>query len=242
LKDPNPNEYNIPLPQVTRDIANLDVKGKIVEIKDFSINSLRHKAVLATEKSHPSGDWFDMRGLGLTLATEKAFDFGANWILKWDSDQCCYKNAIGVKGLGLSVYLHQYEFVGDIYHMADPPPLPYNDSCFTYPSSREDWYIGGGGPIMRDFRMPSPSHNCAHLRNAAPPGLSEDERFKYFFQRQWFHIRTNSGLEGNELRKRADESAEHMMQLMGKPSDVPPPEVTVTNPLKYIEEVILHAA
>lgn len=236
----DPKEYNIPIDQVTRDIANLDFLGKIIEVKDWSLNDLRHKVTLATEKDHPEKDWVDMRGLGLTLATEKAYEFGADWVLKWDSDQVGYKNAIGVKGMGMSLYLHQHEFVGDVYHLADPPPhSPYNDSVFTYPTSISDWYTGGGGPIMRNNRMPSPSHNCAHLRNATPDGLSEEERFKYFFERQWFHIRTNSGMDGKELMEAAKASAKHMMVQKGKPSDVPPPEVTLTKPIAYIEEVIM---
>lgn len=240
IRNFSPEEYNIPLEQVTRDISNLDIQGKIVEIKDWSMKDLRHKVTLATEKNHPEKDWVDMRGLGLTLATEKAWERGADWVLKWDSDQVGYKNAMGVKNLGMSVYLHQYEFVGDMHHLAEPPPhSPYNDSVFTYPASQNDWYTGGGGPVIRNFRVPSPNHNCAHLRNATPVGLSEEERFKYFFERQWFHTRTNSGLEGKELEEVARGAAQHMMTQTGKKSDVPPPEVTLMSPAEYIQEVIL---
>lgn len=122
--------------------------------------------------------------------------------------------------------------------MADPPPLPHNDTVFTYPASRNDWYLGGGGPIIRDFRTPSPDYRCAHLRSATPIGLSDEERFKYFFERMWFHTRTNSGLEGKELEEKAKASARHMMTLKGKKSNVNPPEVTLIEPLQYIEEII----
>jgi len=251
LKNPRKDEYNIPLKRVSREIATLDVDGKIIEVKDFSLDDIEHKAPLITQAEASTiglaetgarlvwrGNWYDMRGLGLTLANEVAVKRGADIVLKIDSDQACYKDAIGLRKETQGLILHQYEFLGDVFHLTDPPPAsPWNDSVFTYIASKGQYYGGGGAPcIAPSTREPTSKYHCAHLRYANPLFASEEEKFEHFFGRLWFAYYTNEGLWGEELEKRASHGARELLKRVGKPSDVSAPEVCLEDPLSYIEE------
>ncbi|GAH20690.1 unnamed protein product, partial [marine sediment metagenome] len=141
LSDPREEEYNIPLEQLSRDVSRLDIEGKIVEITGFTMDDLKHRGVLATQKQHPEGRWYDMRGVGGTLANEVAVERGASRILKFDSDQVGYRSAMKVYEDKRSLTLKQYEFRGDVFHLDVPgPSSPWNDSVFTYSASERDYY------------------------------------------------------------------------------------------------------
>jgi len=250
LKNPNKNEYNIPLEKVTKDIASLDIHGKIIEVKNFTIEDIEHKAPLMTQAEASKqgmvqtgailvwkGNWFDMRGLGLTLANETAVKEGASMILKIDSDQVCYKDIIELRTETQGLILHQYEFLGDISHLSEPPPAsPWNDSVFTYRAKHGQYYGGGGAPAIFTERGPTSKYHCAHLRYANPLFSSEQERFEHFFGRLWFAYYTNEGLWGEELKRRAEYGARELLKRIGKPSDISPPEICLEDPLNYIRE------
>lgn len=232
-------EYNIPLKQVSRDIEELDVQGKIVEVTGFTIDDLKHKATIARQHDKLPKEWYDLRGLNITLANEIAVERGADMILKWDSDQTGYSNAVKVRDYNTGLVLKQFEFVGDVHHLAVPPPTsPFNDSIFSYIAKEGQWYYGGMAPVINASREFFEDGWCAHLRHANPLHLSEEQKFAHFYGRMWFRYFTNNGLLGDELHEAAKANAENLLQQEGKPSDVPPPEVCLTNPLTYIEEMI----
>jgi len=250
IKNPNKNEYNIPLEKVIKDIASLDIKGKIIEIKGFTVEDIEHKAPLMTQAEASKqgmvqtgailvwrGNWFDMRGLGLTLANETAVKRGANMILKIDSDQVCYRDVLSFRAETGGLIFHQYEFLGDVFHLAEPPPAsPYNDSVFSYLAKRGQYYGGGGAPAIFTEREPTSKYHCAHLRYANPLFSSNHEKFEHFFGRLWFAYYTNEGLWGEELKRRAEHGARELLKRTGKPSNVAPPDVCLLDPISYIEE------
>lgn len=252
ISNPNPEVYNVPLKQVTRDIEHLDVDGKVIEVKNFSMQDLEHKAPLITQIEANkrtlaktgdvliwTGNWFDLRGLNLTLANEIAVKRGADMILKIDSDQVCYKDVIGLKSEGRGLTLYQYEFAPDLFHLAEPSPSsPFSDSVFTYEAKKGQWYAGGGAPVIYADREPNPKYHCAHLRYANPPFLSDEEKFQHFRDRSIFHLFTNEyGKFCEELFKRAENGAREGLKRKGFPSNVSPPECTLTDPLVYIQEM-----
>lgn len=237
-------EYNIPLEKVSRDISNLDVDDKIVEVTDFSLGDLKHRTILTTQYDADQNDlkeWYDLRGLSATLATEVAQERGANVILYVQSDQPLYKNAMKIKDQKKSFMFYQYEFAGDIYHLADPgPDSPYDDAAFTFFPSKRNWFYGGCAPVIKGPRKHS-QYNCAHLRHANPRELTEKECFEHFYGRLWFRYFTNEGFMGPQLDKRAKDSANTLLKDVWHrtiPSDIPPPEVCKLGPSRYIEEVI----
>jgi len=246
LRDPKRNEFNIPLEKVSRDISDLDIYGKIYEWIGWTLADLKHKLILSTEKDHPPIPfWGDLRGIGLTLALEKAIERGADLILKIDSDQVCYANCIQYKddlrnGRVSSVIFKQYEFAPDIYHLAVPQPDSfYNDSVYSFRAHPDDFFGGGGAPVIHSNRVPCEKYWCTHLRGANPLDLSESEKFNHFYGRCWFRYYTNEGLWGEELRDKASSSANSMLGAKGEKSSIPPPEVFLhSSPREYIEEVI----
>ena len=237
LGNPSMDRYNVPLDQVSRDIRRLDIAGKIVELKGFTLEDLEHKAVLARQFDKLEEPWFDMRGLAGTLANEEAVRRGADMILKFDSDQVGFRSAERVKEFLVGKVMYQYEFQGDVSHLAEPgPDSPYNDSVFSYVAKKGQYYGAGMGPALYARREFFPGARCAHLRHANPTNLSEKEKYNHFYGRCWFRYMTNDGLWGEELEKRARHTAMNLLNTPGKPSDVPPPEVCLTTPKKYIEE------
>ncbi len=241
FRNPKEEEYNLPLEQVTQDIADLDIAGKVVEIRDFTLEDLEHKVVLATQKDHPDipVEWYDMRGVCGTLANETAVRREATRILKFDSDQVGYRDARFLLYDKRSVTLKQYEFCRDIFHLVDPPPdSPWNDSVFTYPAVKGDFYGGGMGPHIHGDRLKVENYHCAHLRHANPIGLSEKEQFMHFYGRLLFRFYTNEyGQFGDELVYRTIQSAQDLLLMEGTPSTVSPPEVCIMTPNLYVEEM-----
>jgi hypothetical protein len=240
LRSPSFHENDIPLREVTRDIERLDVEGKIIEVTDVS--RLKRKLPLMSQRVANElriNQWYDLRGRNMTLASEVAYDEGAKMVLRIDTDQVCYRDALNLRGRPDALILYQYEFQGDIYHLADPgPSSPFNDSTYYYPISKDDWYVGGLAPVIRENRKECHDMHCAHLRGANPIDLSEEKKYRHFRDRFLFHLWTNEYAEfTDELFKRADREAKEALKRRGKPSNVPPPEVTLTRPRSYIEEI-----
>lgn len=241
LSNPKQEEYNVPLKQISRDIADLDVDGKIFEWTGWTVKDLKHDLVLSTEfqnRENTVPHWADMRGVGLTLALEKAVERGADMILKWDSDQVGFSDCIDLVRNMKPVNFHQTELVGD-YFLSDPPPAsPYNDSVYTFIAERQAFFGGGGAPAITDSRMPTDKHHCLHLRSANPPELSYEEKFAHFYGRCWFRYWTNEGLWADALHERAVKSARDLFNVKHGPKLENLPLALKMNPVDYIKEVV----
>jgi len=241
LRNPSLEVTDVPLKEVSRDIEQLDLERKIIEVTDIS--RLKRKLPLMSQKVANElkiKQWYDLRGRNMTLASEVAYDEGAGTVLRIDTDQVVYKDALGLRGRTDALILYQYEFQGDIYHLADPGPSdPFNDSVYLYPIHKDDWYIGGLAPVIHADRKPCYDMHAAHLRQCNPTDLSREECHRHFRDRFLFHEWSNNYAEFNrELFERADQMAREALTRKGIPSDVLPPEVTLTLPRAYIEEML----
>lgn len=241
LKNLDPKEFEVPLERVSRTISELDVEGKVMEISEFS--RLRHVYPIVTQKmaNHLKLErWYDHRGRGITLASEVAFDEGADMVLRVDTDTVFFRDILGIRGRTDTLSIYQYEFCHDVYHMVDPRPGPYNDAPYFYPPHKDDWCIGAGSPMIHAHRIPCPDYHAAHLRWANPLESSEQEKYEHFRDRAVIRLWTNEfGAFPAELFKRADEEAKTTMKMVGKPTGVPPPEAcqyAVRRLREYIEE------
>jgi len=238
LRNPRFEENDIPLKQVSRDIDHLDVDGRIYEV--WNVSRLKRVLLVTSQKeANRLGlkEWYDLRGRNMTLASEVAYEKGAKMVVRIDSDQVCYRDALGLRGRRDALILYQYEFQGDVFHLADPgPSSPWHDSVYWYPISKDDWYVGGLAPVIRADRKPCPDMHCAHLRQANPIGLSEEQRFRHFRDRFLFHLWTNAyGEFTSELVEKAEAQAREALSRKGKPGDILPPEVTLGDPKSYLE-------
>jgi hypothetical protein len=183
--------------------------------------------------------WYDIRGLNGTLANETAVKLGADWILKIDSDQVCYKDVLSLTPRDEGITLYQYEFVDDGFHLRNPKPdSPYNDSVFIYKAKKGQYYGGGMGPQIFTEKKDNPDYHCAHLRYANPIGSTEKEKLDHFFGRFYYTYWTNNGYLGRKLEMKARIKAKIYLKWYVKISRletfINPPEVTLTDPLKYI--------
>lgn len=241
LRNPSLEVTDFPLKQVSRDIEELDSEGKIIEVTDIS--RLKRKLPVMSQKVANElklEKWYDLRGRNMTLASETAYDEGAKMVVRIDTDQVVYRDALGLRGRTDPLILYQYEFQGDLYHLSVPGPSdPFNDSVYLYPIHEDDWYVGGLAPVIRADRKPCYDMHSAHLRQCNPIGLSEEECYKHFRDRFLFHEWSNNYAEfTNELFERADQMAREALKRKGRPTDVLPPEVCLMEPKHYIEEMM----
>jgi len=250
LDNPDPNENEVPLEQVSEDIDHLDIQGKIIEVTDFSDMKRRFPVMTEKEaKEKGASLWFDLRGRNMTRASEVAYKLGAKKVLRIDTDQACYRDVLKLLKPSFKEgnwIFYQYEFVGDVggelHFLTYPPPAsPFNDSVYYYSISEEDWYVGGLAPVIRADRVPCLDIHCAHLRYANPVWLSEEEKFRHFYYRFLYHLWTNEfAAFTDELKTKARKMAEEALKREGVLTSVRPPEVTFyRDPLEYIEEVVL---
>ncbi len=240
VEKPNLQESEIPLKQVSRDISELDVEGKIIEITDFSL--LKKKVALMSQyfaNIMKLKEWVDLRGRNYTLASEQANERGINYVMRVDTDEVCYADVEKFAGREQGAVLWQYEFVGDIRHLAEPPPdSPYNDSIEYYKIDPRDWYFGGRAPVIHNPMEKTPDIHCAHLRFANPEELSKREKFVHFYNRFIFSLWSNEfGTFKKALFDKARDNADALLETKGKPSTILPPEVTVLQ-RKYLREYI----
>jgi hypothetical protein len=233
LKNPNNDRYNIPLNKVHQDIQELDVNGKIVEVRDTTNDGCHRKHNLKTqvesERDHDS-DFYDVRGFNLTVANVRAMDIGAEWVLKIDTDQALYNDATEIRNNIDSWNLYQYEFITNLKWFSHPNgEYCYNDSVFTYRPDRNDTYRGGGAPaIIHDDRKNTDRFHSAHLRQSNPEDLPFMEKFEHFKGRTAFSLFTNKyGSWSNELFEEAGQVASVRMSdgFPMTPAYASPPEV-----------------
>lgn len=242
LKNLDPKEYEVPLEQVSRDIDELDVERKVIEVSDYS--RLRHRYPVVTQKMANQlklARWYDHRGRGITLAGDIAFDEGADMILRMDTDTVCYRDILGLRDRTDTLSIYQHEFCGDLHHLADPgPDSPYNDAPYYYAPHKDDWCIGAGSPMIHAHRTPSPDHHCAHLRWVNPAELSQEAKFQHFRDRAVIRLWTNEfGAFTDELFSRAEAEAVTISKMKRKPTEIPPPEAcrySRRNLHEYLEE------
>ena len=239
LRNPSLEVTDVPLKQVSRDIEELDSDGKIIELTDMS--RLKRKLPVMSQMMANKlkiERWYDLRGRNMTLASEVAYDEGADMVLRIDTDQVCYRDVQGLRERKDALILYQYEFYGDLHHFPDPSPSsPFNDSVYFYPISKDDWYVGGLAPVIHADRKECPDMHCAHLRRCNPINLDEEGCLKHYRDRAIFHLWTNEyGAFTKELVERAERDAKRGLKEKGKPTDIPPPEVCLMDPREYIEE------
>lgn len=258
LTNPKRNENTIPVQQVSKDISNLDVEGKIIEITNFSNDDLQKKIPLKTQmeveiEKSDSIPWYDLRGRNLTFGNEIAIRKGATYIIKLDTDQAVYKNTINIlaeKQL-LPWQFAQWEFAGEVGKDA-PNTLTskdtnhsFNDVPFMYPPiNNQVYYHGGGGPMLGGVeRIKTKYFHSAHLREAVPIDSTMEEREDNFYGRYLYHsfvgsstgdftqeMIYNAKSAGKELAKRTKNITEFPSKL--------PPEITLlprNRILEYLE-------
>jgi hypothetical protein len=249
----DPREGNfVPLQRASEDIKHLDIDHKITELTNIDYTKLIPKLELSTQwranQLKLEVGWFDVRGIALTAATQKASELGAQWILKIDSDQAVYLDAYKLKHhleIVNGYKFHQYEFSGTLdYDNAQmterQPDDPYNDSVFVYRSMMYQFYGGGGCP---DLHLPGTDRtdtdlfHCAHMRSANPSWWSEDEKLAHFYGRQWFgHYTNDIGEFCSRLDRRSLQDARTLLERDNLiQAYVKPPEVlNFREPLDYI--------
>jgi hypothetical protein len=191
VKDINKGDC-IPLERDTKLLKAIDIDNKV---RIFTPSW--EAAKLAKKGKEEAG-----RGRNLSLAVQTAYRLKADWVLKTDADilfdHTVTKNMLleliensdsGRKGYRFGMW----ELYGDYEHYQGLPTwAPEDDTRFPssndapqfYKPSDQDWYVGGGAPVVKAHIMPYQKVNCFHVRNCPPIDCNP---YEYFYNRFWYH-------------------------------------------------------
>lgn len=233
LENPKENQF-IKLQQVSDDIKQIDDNGKIIEVNELNVI---HQKPLMWQKEADSKhvhEWYDIVGLGFTKANEEAYRRGADYILKFDSDQVCYDDVKNIKNLNDNVYFYQYEFAGsignDAYFLTNRPDnKPHDNAVYFYKSNDRQWYAGSGAPCLYldKERKEIDYIHCAHMKYAYLNTWTESLSKLYRYQAIYMEKRK---LQNTNFNTKIWEDS--IKELSTRPipfpvvkTDVKPPEV-----------------
>lgn len=177
---------DIPLELELKQLKHLDVNKKIMQVKP-SIKRLEN--LLGKEM-----DWTKCeigRARNISLAFQLAYHMGADWILKFDSDQIFDENFTREALISLADNEHNgYRFAeyADYFRTWDRcqamPGKFTDDGSLFFQASKEAWAVGGGSPVHYRDQFEIYDMRTFHMRRIAPPHIYEAD---YHFERLWYH-------------------------------------------------------
>jgi len=251
-------EYDVPLPEVSSMLREIDENGKIHEIQQVT-----------WEKVAKYGNEIDrnregIRALGMTYANDIAgYELGADWILKFDSDQVFFPNVKNIRELVKDDTPDGYQFLEyKSYHISpqtmavgrEAQDVSHNDGTKLYKfpgqNGKRQYFYGEGAITHYREQAPSDAVTTAHLRECYPlrNGTHDYQGlFLNYFQRMLFHSYDQGRLYRktkkeydktfDEMIVYAFESAKH--RIFGNyeivPANPKPPEVIEIGAKRYIE-------
>jgi hypothetical protein len=195
---------NLPLERDTKLLREIDIDHKI-RIFSPTWEAAKH----AKRGSEEAG-----RGRNLSLAVQTAYRLGADWVLKTDAD-ILFDHTVTKEMLlrliensdngRIGYRFGMWELYGDYSHYQGLPTWAPEDDQ-NYPSSNDapqfykvsdqDWYVGGGAPVVQAHIIPCQTVNCFHVRSCPPIDCSP---YEYFYKRFWYHSIIPSYTEGKRI-------------------------------------------
>lgn len=250
-------EYDVPLPEATETIKELDVNGKIHDVQHVTWE----KAAKYGPELQPERE--GIRAIGMTYANDVANDLGADWILRFDSDQVFFPNVKNVREVIAEAKTGGFQFLEYKAYWLSPNlmlkggEVSNSDGAKlfkamnTEPKVGRQWYVGEGAIVHWREQTPSDAITTGHFREVCPPlkDGSIDRRglFLYYFQRMMFHGWDQNRLYKGKRPGYAERTFDDMVLLAFNsarhiahgpwdlvPADPKPPPVIETGPLKYI--------
>jgi len=231
-------------------LRQIDKDNKIIEIKpswDIAPPQINNKTS-------------ELRARNLSIATQIAHERGADWILKFDSDQVLYPTVKDLRVLTLCdsrgyQFWQMPDFIGDVYHINDgyQNRNPFDDGVKFYKAHLDVRY-GGQGAIIGAVQTPCDGIQSAHFRRIVPENISERDKKDFFFRRAYYHIwsqniinehpvnqKEGRKLQDSEMLSMALQEAESHMKEIGsinirECTDLIniPPLACLMKPLEYI--------
>jgi len=181
---------NIPLIRELQQIKEIDIDNKITQVKP---TEERLKQLLGKDL-----DWSKCekgRARNITLAFQLAYHTGADWVLKFDSDQIFDENftrtnleALIDTGNGNSITGYRFAEYADFYRDWDRiQAFPGNftdDGTLFFKANRNAWAVGGGSPVHYSEQREIHDMRSFHMRRISPSDVEESD---YHYKRLWYH-------------------------------------------------------
>lgn len=174
-------------------LKDIDVANKITQVK-----SGWDKVHGIDDKREEAG-----RGRNMTQAVQYAAEkMDADIVLKFDSDNIMDPSSLNrafvsqlfkLNGPGVGYRFGQYELHKTFNHFGKLPDWAAednrdfpssNDAPQMYAPNKDDWYVGGGAPVVSAHIVPHQTFISYHVRNVPPPDVSP---YEYFYKRLWYH-------------------------------------------------------
>jgi len=171
---PHYTDDNVPLEDARQYMKEIDVNGKIHEIRNLSYADTNGLCLPERETR---------RAVAITAVSEAARKYNPDWILWAASDQVLYENAkhltdIMKGGLGGGYDGYQFfeykSFWGSPWFMINNPDTFFSESdgvkFYRYGGSNGErqWWVGEGGIQHYRQQMPSDIVTAGHFRECAP--------------------------------------------------------------------------
>lgn len=188
-------EYDVPLLEESQMMKELDVNGKIREIQHVTWEKASKFGPELLESRE------GIRALGMTYANDVANDLGADWILRFDSDQVFFPNVKKVRELAKGDKGDGFQFLEYKAYWISPNTMvkggevSHSDGAKFYQSigqqGQRQWFAGEGAIVHYRPQFPNKEVTTGHFREVHPalPDGTPDRRglFLNYFQRMLFH-------------------------------------------------------
>lgn len=180
---------NIPLQRELKQLKEIDIDAKITQIRPMEETL---KKLLKREL-----DWERCekgRARNITLAFQLAYHTGADWVLKFDSDQVfdesftrealedLANNVSNISGFRFAEYADFYRDWGRVQAF---PGKFTDDGTLFFKAHKDAWAVGGGSPVHYSDQHEIHDMRSFHMRRIAPPDVDE---YDYHYKRLWYHI------------------------------------------------------
>ncbi len=184
---------DIPLQKEIDQVKSLDVDKKVKMYKA----SWSGMPNLIREENEPG------RARNLSQSLQIARKLGADWVIKIDADELIHKSVTreyledlidNSNGGKIGFRFGMWELTGDYEHYHGLPGWApeddqnepsSNDAAQFFKPCLDDFYYGGGAPVVNTHIVPHQKLYSYHVRHCPPPGL---DPFKYFYDRFFYHL------------------------------------------------------
>lgn len=222
---------NIPLLRELQQLKDIDIDNKILQVKPTN-----ERLVQLLGKDL---DWSKCeagRARNITLAFQLAYHDGADWVLKFDSDQIFddsfTRDALEALAVNDDVSGYRFAEYADFYRAWDRiQAFPGNftdDGTLFFKANRKAWAVGGGSPVHYSDQREIHDMRSFHMRRITPPDVDE---YEYHYRRLWYHTYGPNSIgewreDGKvkkltleEVKERATIAANAMMSSEGHPKE-----------------------
>jgi len=246
----NPSIDNKKLERESKVIKEIDINGKITEVRgDWNL----------VKYAKPETETIAARNMSIGI--QIAYYRNPDATLEIKCDQVFYPTVKRIHQLDLNQHSgYQFweytNFIGGLYSVPkEQKHKGCDDGARLFKPCETDYYNGQGQPMIRAEQFCVDFIQTGHMRMVYPDKYSKEEKLEFAYERAWAHLMCQNSInehpinqrEGrkltlDEIEKMAREQARSIVEAKGIPlhlvddprSPKEPPPAALMEPLEYI--------